>query len=61
MKGYRTLIFAALLAAFGAAQVALPAVHELIAPAVYGWATLAISVVVAVLRILTTTPVAEGA
>lgn len=61
MKGYRTLIFAALLAGLSAAQLALPSVQALIPPAAYSWATMGVAIIVAVLRVVTTTPVLESA
>lgn len=60
MKGYRTLIFAMLLAAFGALQLALPGVQQHIDPQWYGWIFLAVSVIVAVLRVITSTPMLKG-
>lgn len=55
----KTMNFAAILAAFGAVQVQLPAVQEFISPTTYGWITLGVAVVVAVLRVVTTKPLSE--
>lgn len=57
MKGYRTLIFAVLLAAFGAVQATLPAVQKFMTPEMYGLTSVGIAVVVAVLRVVTSTPI----
>jgi len=55
----KTLGFAAVLAAFGAAQATLPAVQNFISPDLYGWLTVGIAVTVAVLRVVTTKPLSE--
>lgn len=55
----KTINFALLLGAFGAAQANLPAVQSLVSPESYGWLTFGSAVVVAVLRVLTTKPLAE--
>jgi hypothetical protein len=55
----KTLMFAALLAAFGAAQSTLPAVRDFVSPDLYGYITLAVAVLVAVLRVVTTKPLSE--
>lgn len=55
----KTMIFSALLAALGAAQLALPGLAEALSPKVYGWATLAVAVLVAVLRAVTEEPLSE--
>ena len=54
----KTMNFAVLLAAFGAAQANLPAVQEFVTPERYGYVTLGIAVVVAVLRAITTSSLA---
>lgn len=60
MKGYRTLIFAVLLAAAGALQATFPALQAHITPELYGYATVAIAVIVGVLRAVTDTGVLKG-
>jgi hypothetical protein len=55
----KTINFALLLAALGAAQANLPMVQAFVTPEVYGYLTLAIAVVVAVLRAITTKPLSE--
>jgi hypothetical protein len=60
MKGFKTMLFAALLAVFGALQVALPTVQASIRPDWYGWIMLAIAVAVALLRVITSSPVFNG-
>lgn len=60
IKGYKTLIFAALLAAFGALQIGLPAVQKFIDPTWYGWITIAVAVIVAVLRVFTSSSIFQG-
>lgn len=56
LKGYKTVIMAALTAAFGAAQVALPALQSAVTPEFIGYATMFIGVAFAVLRAITDTP-----
>jgi len=55
----KTINFALILAAFGAAQANLPAVQAFVTPEAYGYITLGIAVVVAVLRSVTTTALAD--
>jgi len=55
----KTMWFAALLGAFGAAQMNLPAIQDFISPQLYGFTTVCIAVIVAVLRIVTTQPLSE--
>ena len=56
LKGYKTIILAALTAAFGAAQVALPALQNVLDAKSIGFATMFIGVIFAVLRAVTDTP-----
>lgn len=55
----KTINFALVLAACGAAQANLPAVQEFISPELYGWLTMGAAVVVAGLRVVTTKPLTE--
>jgi hypothetical protein len=57
MKGYKTIIFAALVAAFGAAVAILPTLQSIMTPELYALAFVAISMVNAVLRAVTDTGV----
>lgn len=59
MKGYRTLLFALLLAVAGAVQATLPAVQKYVTPELYGWATMGVAVLVAIFRIATDTAVMQ--
>lgn len=59
-KGYRTLTFALLLGIFGAVEATLPGLQKLISPEMYGYGTVLVSVVVAVLRFVTTTAVGDS-
>jgi hypothetical protein len=61
IKGYKTVIMAALTAAFGAAQVALPALQAAVTPEIIGYATMFIGVVFGVLRAITNTALGENA
>jgi membrane-bound acyltransferase YfiQ involved in biofilm formation len=56
LKGYKTVILAALTAAFGAAQVALPSLQVALTPEIMGYATMVIGVAFAMLRAITDTP-----
>lgn len=55
-KGYKTVIMAALTAAFGAAHATLPSVQAAVDPATFGYITMAIGTIFAVLRAITNTP-----
>lgn len=55
----KTINFAVILGSFGAAQANLQAVQDFISPAMYGWLTLAFAVVVAALRSVTKTSLAD--
>ena len=55
----KTINFSLLLALFGAAQLNLEAVQDFVSPEVYGWTTMGIAVLVAVLRVVTTQPLSE--
>jgi hypothetical protein len=56
MKGYKTIVFAVLLAAFSAALVVMPTLQAVLSPTMYGYLLMGVSVAVAVLRAITTTP-----
>lgn len=56
LKGYRTLVFSALIAALGAAQ-AFDFTKVISNPKAVGYVLLSISVTIAVLRAVTTTPI----
>ena len=58
-KKSKTINFAVLLALFGAAQANLPVVQEFISPEIFGYITLGIAIVVAMLRAYTTKPLSE--
>lgn len=53
----KTMIFATLLAAFGAIELKISLIANHIPPDVYGYLVIGISTVVAVLRALTTTSI----
>lgn len=55
----KTMCFALLLAVFGAAQVNLHQLQEVISPAAFGYINMAIAVVVAALRTVTTTSLSD--
>jgi hypothetical protein len=59
IKGYRTVIFAVILAILGAAQVLLPNLQGVITPELYGYITFGIGVMIAGLRAVTTTPLGK--
>lgn len=56
-----TMWFAVLLAAFGALQLEMDHLAPLIPPEAFGWVNIVVGVTVAVLRIVTTMPLAEKA
>ena len=55
----KTLMFSLLLAVLGVIEVSFGVFQAYLSPAVYGFSLMAISVVVAVLRVLTTLPLDE--
>jgi len=55
----RTILFSAALAALGAVQLALPSIQSQIPQEAYGWATVGVAIVVAVLRAITEKPLSE--
>ena len=55
----KTIQFALLLALFGAAQANLAVVRDFIEPEQYGWVTFGIALIVAALRAVTTTSIAN--
>lgn len=55
----KTMVFSAILAGLGAIQIALPGLVEALSPQAYGWATLVVAVLVAVLRAVTEQPLSE--
>ena len=55
----KTINFSVILGICGVLQANLPALQGVISPAAYGWSMLGIAVVVAGLRALTTTSLAE--
>ncbi len=60
MKGYRTLIFAVLLALAGTLELQFKLLQPYMTPGRYAVASIAIAAVVAVLRVLTNTPVFQA-
>lgn len=56
-----TMWFAVLLAAFGALQIEMDHLNGLIPPAAFGWVNVVTGVAVAVLRVITTVPLADKA
>lgn len=55
----KTINFAIILGVIGAVQITLPAIQASVSPAFYGYATIVLAMVVAVLRVLTTTPLKD--
>ena len=55
----KTINFSLVLAIFGTVQANLPALQAAISPAAYGWITFGSAIVVALLRVVTTKPLAE--
>lgn len=55
----KTMIFALLLAMFGALQATLPALDGVISQGAYGYITVATGVIVAGLRVVTTQPLKD--
>lgn len=57
----KTILFAVLLAAFGAAYDSLPIIKAFVTPQVFGVATFIVGIVIAILRVLTTQSLADKA
>jgi len=55
----KTMIFAALVAAFGAAQANIETLQDFLTPEMYGIVTFAIAICIAALRAVTTQPLSE--
>ena len=55
----KTINFSMVLAVFGTVQANLPALQAAISPAAYGWIMFGSAIVVALLRVVTTKPLAE--
>lgn len=55
----KTINFAAILGGFGAAQTTMEGVQAFVDPALYGWITMIVAVVVGALRKVTTQPLSE--
>lgn len=55
----KTMIFAALLAIFGVVETQMNVFQSFLSPQAYGIFTIAVSVIVAVLRLVTTQPIDE--
>jgi hypothetical protein len=58
-KGYKTLIFSVFLAIFGAVQVYLPNLQTSLTPTQYGYCSMVVGVVFAILRVVTNTPITK--
>jgi len=55
----KTIIVALLLSIFGAVQASMGVFTDYLTPQVFGWFSMAVGVIVAVLRVLTTVPLDE--
>lgn len=55
----KTILFALLLAIFGAVQASMGVFSAYMTPEVFGWFSMGVGVIVAVLRVLTTVPLQD--
>ena len=55
----KTILFALLLAVLGVLEINIKVFSQYMTPELFGWFSISISVIVAVLRVLTTVPLSE--
>lgn len=55
----KTILFALLLAVLGVIEINIKVFSQYMTPELFGWFSISISVIVAVLRVLTTVPLSE--
>lgn len=55
----KTILFALLLAVLGVLEINIKVFSQYMTPELFGWFSISISVIVAVLRVLTTAPLSE--
>lgn len=55
----KTILFALLLAVLGVLEINIKVFSQYMTPELFGWFSISISVIVAILRVLTTVPLSE--